>query len=312
MSWKRRISLFVVGLLLAFIIIEMVTRVVVGGGLIAKVYEDGFYEFEPNQHGWYNPRQPRARINNLGFRGEDIDRDNLNSSSRILFLGDSSTFGWAIEEDGIINRYFESVLKEKNISNVIVANAANGGYGLDHMIKAYEYSQTYRPDVVIMVMWETDFYRPLAPANIDPIKEAFWEIRKYSSGVSFVWWHFRTLQGRLFDRSNKSFAERLGGTVDGKPFKEENVKKLIDFNAELKKENSTLLTVFFEYEKSNYSIQAEGMCEAHGFFCITDTYRLLENLTFEQTRSRDRGHPSSLTNSLLAAAVFERLYDSGK
>ena len=87
------------------------------------------------------------RTNRYGFRGEEWRFD---SDLKILILGDSFTFGYGVEEDGIYPVIVERSLKAEG-SLVSVYNAGVPGYGTIHeyslLTELYEIIQ---PDVVIL------------------------------------------------------------------------------------------------------------------------------------------------------------------
>ena len=86
--------------------------------------------FEPSQEGFLpladGSPGPRIRINELGLRGKTIKEM---SRKRILFLGDSFTFGSGVEEDGTFPALVEYALGDE----ISVVNGGQPGYGIYQM-----------------------------------------------------------------------------------------------------------------------------------------------------------------------------------
>ncbi|MCX5686933.1 MAG: hypothetical protein NTW09_05720 [Candidatus Omnitrophica bacterium] len=89
------------------------------------------------------------RINNYGFRGEDIALSKKPGTIRILAMGDSFLFGVGAEEDETIPYLVEKYLKERG-GNVEVINAGIGGSSpLSNYLKARDEYLEFEPDIVL-------------------------------------------------------------------------------------------------------------------------------------------------------------------
>lgn len=89
------------------------------------------------------------RINNYGFRGEDVTIKKKPGVKRILAMGDSFTFGVGAEENETIPYLIEKYLKEQD-KNVEVINAGIGGSSpLSNYMKARDEYLEFEPDLVI-------------------------------------------------------------------------------------------------------------------------------------------------------------------
>jgi len=90
-----------------------------------------------------------VRINNYGFRGEDIRKERAPGVIRILVLGDSFTFGVGAEEDETIPFLIEKYLKEQG-EDVEVINVGFGHYSpLLHYLKTVDEYVLFDPDLVL-------------------------------------------------------------------------------------------------------------------------------------------------------------------
>ncbi len=61
----------------------------------------------------------KARINNLGFRGQDID-PKRRKQHRVMTLGDSFTFGWGVDDAETWPRSMEQDLRQQGVDIELV------------------------------------------------------------------------------------------------------------------------------------------------------------------------------------------------
>src|SRR3989344_6136722 len=208
--------LFLIIMSVFFILGEIITRNTIGNRLIVDVEPSGMHHFEPNQFGWYgHDTIYPAKINNIGARGENVD---IKNKKKVIFLGDSYTFGWRLKDDETFPYYFG------NLTNNNVINLGMGGFGIGHMISSYDFHNNLfkSGDTIIVVLTEGNFYVPLSPYKNDWKKEAFWEVKRRSAFTSYIWARFSAWKASF--RPNSS--TKLNTTV----FSDENKEKLIDFN----------------------------------------------------------------------------------
>jgi hypothetical protein len=90
------------------------------------------------------------RINTDGFRGEDFDvRDNR---KRVLFIGDSYTFGWAVDQDEVLTESVERVLAK--LPYELAINAYNLGVPGYNTVQEYhllnKVMDHYSADLVVL------------------------------------------------------------------------------------------------------------------------------------------------------------------
>lgn len=146
------------GLLFSVMVIaDRVVSLALKENLETQVKEDGLI-FEPNIHVVYNTIEFdfEVRVNNLGFRGEDINIDN-DDTYRILCLGDSFTYGWGVNVENSWPNKLETYLRSNGMENVEVLNLGHGGgytkqYKED-MIKAVP---LLKPDLVLIGVLQAD------------------------------------------------------------------------------------------------------------------------------------------------------------
>jgi len=103
-----------------------------------------------------------AKINSLGLRGQDFPTEKPADTSRILFVGDSFTFGEGVQDD----ETFASVLQERLRSEVEndergyqVINAGVSGYNAkDEVLNLRMKWLDLEPDTVVLVFYLNDAY----------------------------------------------------------------------------------------------------------------------------------------------------------
>lgn len=91
-------------------------------------------------------------INSDGFRGRDIPRKKNSNVKRILFLGDSYTFGWGINDNESYPRQLEAILNNGNHNMIVESiNLAVPGY---NTVQEYgvliKEAGLYKPDMVVL------------------------------------------------------------------------------------------------------------------------------------------------------------------
>lgn len=252
-----------------FIAGEIITRNTIGNRLIVEVEPDGMHHFEPDQFGWYgHDTLFPARINNIGARGKDIIIEDLRNKDSIIFLGDSYTFGWRLRDNETFPYYLKNSVNDK----INVFNFGMGGFGLDHMISSYNFNKNLfkKGDTFIIVLEKSNFYVPLNPYKNDWKKEAFWEVKRRSAFISYIWARFSAWKA--------SFNPPLSSKPNFSVFSEINNQKLTKFNNELSSNGQNIVYIFLEHNVSDYSIDAERFCSENNLKCISDIPAVVEKV----------------------------------
>jgi hypothetical protein len=125
------------------------------------------YRPEPNQ---YVSRKlnDEVKINNLGLRANQ-DWDIKDSNHKILFLGDSVTYGGSY----ISNSQLFSSLAVAKIAGYESGNAGVNGWGVNNVCALVKEMQFLPADIYVSVFPEGDFYRGLTRIGGQP----FWTIK---------------------------------------------------------------------------------------------------------------------------------------
>ncbi|MCH2169473.1 SGNH/GDSL hydrolase family protein [Myxococcota bacterium] len=95
-----------------------------------------------------------VRINSDGFRDDEI-RSNSNGTHRIIFLGDSLTFGWGVEQNETFAHLLERRLDAQSPTEVI--NFGTGNYNTEQEVELLlEKGLDYQPDQVVLFYFIND------------------------------------------------------------------------------------------------------------------------------------------------------------
>lgn len=169
-----------------------------------------------------------VRINGKGLRGPELDYDRSEGMLRVLYLGDSVTFGYCIENPLETYPYLAGPLLEANLGRPVeTINAGVGGYSpWQEFLYLEREGIRYRPDLVLVGFVLND------------LTEKIQLVRFGGTGEGFQLEH--TFKGR-FDRwadrvallhfGNRLYARlRFGSDIQQKAAEIElmNVKTLVD------------------------------------------------------------------------------------
>ena len=100
-------------------------------------------------HPDYNKQNVFFEINEEGFRGPRIPIER-NDTPRLLFLGDSTAFGWPYRYEESFPFLVKTILEDRGI-DVEILNAASIGQGIGQIRHQLPYFLEYRPDVTFLM-----------------------------------------------------------------------------------------------------------------------------------------------------------------
>jgi len=124
-----------------------------------------------------------VNINSDGLRDMEypVLRDN---KYRIIFLGDSLTFGWGVEQEDTFQYILEESLNANRPTEII--NFGTGNYNTEQEVNLFiEKGLKYKPDKVVLFYFIND-------AEITPEKSGLWFLG-YSKFISFYWSRINSL-----------------------------------------------------------------------------------------------------------------------
>lgn len=99
----------------------------------------------------------RYSNNSLGWRGSREYREKKRTDYRVLFLGDSFTYGLGVDDDQTFAALVEKDLRSDRVS-VEVMNAGAPGKGTDYALKCFQtVGRKFHPDLTVLGFFCNDF-----------------------------------------------------------------------------------------------------------------------------------------------------------
>jgi hypothetical protein len=154
-TWLKRFALAVSSLVIVLLLCELGLRVFMPGEFIPCVERDQIlgWRGRPDlsciyRHDYFGLAFPLA-TNSRGFRDREHAPTAPQGVTRVLFVGDSFTWGWGVGEDTVYTRLFENRLAARGAS-VEAINAGVPGYNtVQSLLYLKEHGFDYAPDVVV-------------------------------------------------------------------------------------------------------------------------------------------------------------------
>jgi len=141
-----------------------------------------------------------VKINSDGLRDKEypVERE---QKYRIVFLGDSITFGWGVEKEDTFETLLESKLNEVRPTEVL--NFGTGNYNSEQEVNLFfKKGQKYKPDHIVLFYFIND-------AEITPQKSK-WQFLSHARVVTFFWSRIHSLMANLSEsKSFKSYYSEL-------------------------------------------------------------------------------------------------------
>jgi len=134
-------------------------------------------------------------INSDGLRDRDYPVER-GDAYRIIFLGDSLTFGWGVEQEDTFQYILEDQISKVTPTEII--NFGTGNYNTEQEVSLFfEKGVKYSPDKVVLFYFIND-------AEVTPQKSGLWFLG-YSHFISFYWSRINSLLNNFF--ASKSFKD---------------------------------------------------------------------------------------------------------
>ena len=203
---------FVISVAILIVLLEFMNR----------TWYFGLFQLDPKfgialrENRWYG-------INSSGFRGLELSLKKSSDSYRVLFLGDSSTFGIGVPWDKTYAQKTVDCLNKRAVRRFEAINAAVPGYNLLHMLWRWESLQGYEPDLVVVMAGFN--YRTIQRFTIDRevIERRVTSIERIVDRLERAGITFLTPPALIY------IAYRIWGSMD----KEDDVKNLALFSQTL-------------------------------------------------------------------------------
>lgn len=170
---KKNLFLLTISILLSFLSIEFILRIVlppskikIGSLKAEKSQIYGWALYPNNKVGFIDPDTLKVSYqmtNTQGWKDTEHKFKKPKNTIRILFLGDSITYGVVPSIEDIYTRKTEYLLKKRGY-DIEVITLALGGWGTDQSLEALETEGiSYEPDFVIYQFCENDIFDNLMP-----------------------------------------------------------------------------------------------------------------------------------------------------
>ena len=141
-------------------------------------------------------------INSDGHRDKEYPVTKTDKH-RIIFLGDSLTFGWGVKQEGTFATLVEGDMNSQSPTEVI--NFGTGNYNTEQAVNLFiDKGLKYNPDKVVLFYFIND-------AEITPEKSGLWFLG-YSQFISFYWSRINSLLNNFLP--SKSFQEYYESLYD--------------------------------------------------------------------------------------------------
>lgn len=164
--WSKRLATAACALVATLVLAEIAARIALGPRFVFGAYAGppqaicGEYDADL---GWRNRADTQVRIaaagatyevtlNSRGQRGPERDYAKPPGVVRVVLLGDSTSWGWGVDDKDMFSRGVESALPQVEIVNLAVP-----GYGTDQELWALEREGLkYAPDIVLLGFVQND------------------------------------------------------------------------------------------------------------------------------------------------------------
>lgn len=303
-----------VGTLFAVLLLEVVVRIADPFDTLEFIVDDELlWRYRPNQIGRVAEygvlkHAPLATINGSGFRGRDLLADDR--SPRVLFLGDSATFGSGVGDAETYSALVQGMARDCTLS----VNAGTPGWGVfqyEALLHRMARELLARLVIVDLGAGQTTQRQPFAT---DAEREAYLRprrllnaIRKYSHLALFV--------GRRLHRLSMMLTERRVPTETGEPDRfyahlEANIQRLASMRDLVASQGGELALVVWprrSFPQNEAFVQAIRKWGSTTDVTIIDLTVPLSALDEWQWRIPTDWHPNALGHRIAAHEIFEMI-----
>src|SRR5689334_11908014 len=146
------------GVLIGLLACEFAIRIFAPQQLVSDIVtgdNDVDYRLRPNARGEMSSPEYAVtlRVNSLGFRGEEVSANKTPGIRRVLFLGDSYTFGHGLVENETLPAVVGQALQKKLPGQYEVINGGVYGYSTANELDLFlKYGRPLKPDIVVILV----------------------------------------------------------------------------------------------------------------------------------------------------------------
>lgn len=202
-GWKKGLSVILWICIIMFSVEFSINEAIRKNPPLHRPHPSFLWELYPDRSGMTNTGGAvrYLEVNKDGFRGKDISTTKPAGTTRIMVIGDSAAFGYAMNQDETFSAILEKILNEKHPDKKFeVINTAVPGYTSFSSCRFFiEKGIRFQPDILIVshnndpdLDWDEDKNRA-TPASITPLLKIL-----YKSGI------YMTLRREILNRRYKS------------------------------------------------------------------------------------------------------------
>ncbi len=159
----RRTTLTLASIVSLLLLFEVTLRFGLGMGKPVLVVPDAACEYtlKPDQH--LKRFGSRIDINSMGMRSAEFSPAKDPHTLRILFVGDSLTYGTSrVDQNDLFTQILRRELPQRIGRPVEVLNASAGSWAIDNELSFLSSRGTFGSDVVILIVNSDDLFQPRA------------------------------------------------------------------------------------------------------------------------------------------------------
>ena len=312
---KRKHLWLVVGLPVTFIVLEAISRCVLGLGNppLSITHPTIEYMFKPNST--YKRFGNTYRVNAYGMRSDEMGSKREKEEVRILVLGDSVPNGGNLtDQHELATELIKKELEASLRVPVVIGNISAGTWSPQNLLAYLEEYGTFDAEVAVVVLNKGDLhdfptFSPLNP-NTHPVKRP-------ATAIGELWSRY------IFARLKKSFL-KTRKSPDPEIAHDARKTCLPELQAitELLKRNHC--QVFLLYHPSRDEIQPDGSPSPHEAFLLVKQFSEQHAISllslFERygvgiaegmPLFRDIYHPTAAGQTLIAQEILLALKETG-
>ncbi len=285
----------------------------------------------PNFHQRYhyptNDYVMDIQTNSLGLRGPELDAQILSDPDalRVLLLGDSFTFGHAVQVEETFGHQLAQRLKGASRRSIVI-NAGVGGWGtLQEVTYARDHMPFYRPDFVVLTFCandpenDTQYRYGLRDSDrgIVPFPGKIF-LRNNSQLYRFVHTQVSSLiHNFLVQRKAREHGEVIEldeqsvSVISPKEWKR-TLHEIRSFAADFHQFNPDDILLIQASAPWQDDIRRNLMTLSDGNTQYIDLYDRTASLTADERRQPHDGHWSPLVHSIAAAEIFRAIEAEGQ
>ena len=277
------------------------------------------------------------KTNSEGYRTGDIQVRKGKNVFRIVCLGDSSTFGWGVNQNERFSHFLEERLNsEQNKIRYEVLNFGIPGYTTYHGMAVFNrYALKYSPDMVILSFGANDG-KPVPEAAKKILKQKPW-----AESLKYFLWNFKTyklLRKILLSKVNPfdKLKQKDSEKVPKEPFNTlEEFRKNIEYIIDRGKKRGIQTVLLGICCPVDYLAKMSAIGKRKGAVMIDGMHALIQNIPLIQEGKKyremagyyrelygenilkerrilyvtnDTCHPNVIGHKIIADILFERVF----